>query len=74
MTGMSRRRFLKQAAVAGAALAAAPAFVSSKSTNEKLNVVVIGCGGRGAGNLKEVLGENVVALCDVNEQNLLAAA
>jgi predicted dehydrogenase len=71
---VSRRRFLQQAAVAGVALAGAPALVSSKSPNEKLNVVVIGCGGRGGGNLQEVLGENVVALCDVSEPNLLKAA
>src|SRR5437763_836319 len=69
---LTRRRFVQQAALAGAALAA-PAFVSARSPNEKLNVVLIGCGGRGASNLQEMLGENIVALCDVSEPNLLAA-
>jgi predicted dehydrogenase len=73
-SSLSRRRFLRQAAVAGAALIGAPAFVSCRSPNEKLNLAVIGCGGRGGANLKEMLGENVVALCDVSEPNLLAAA
>jgi predicted dehydrogenase len=48
--------------------------VRSKSPNEKLNIVVIGCGGRGAANLREMLGENIVALCDVDENNLGKAA
>ncbi len=71
---LTRRQFLRGTALAGAAVLGAPAFVSCRSPNEKLNVVVIGCGGRGGANLNEMLGENVVALCDVNENNLLAAA
>ncbi len=39
-----------------------------------MNIVVIGCGGRGAANLREMLGENIVALCNVSEPNLLQAA
>jgi len=39
-----------------------------------LNLGIIGCGGRGASNLAEVSSENIVALCDVNERNLEAAA
>jgi predicted dehydrogenase len=71
---VTRRRFLQQVALAGAAVAGAPAFVRSRSAAEKLNVAVIGCGGRGASNLEAVLGENIVALCDVSEPNLLLAA
>lgn len=57
------------------ATAAAPAVLGAANPNEKLNVAVIGCGGRGAGNLGEVAAtENIVALCDVNERNLDAAA
>jgi predicted dehydrogenase len=67
---LTRRRFVQ----AAAALAAAPAVVSCRAPSEKLNVVVIGCGGRGAENLRQVLGENVVALCDVSEPNLGQAA
>jgi predicted dehydrogenase len=70
---LSRRDFLRKAA-AGAVLAGAPAYVSCRSPSEKLHVAVIGCGGRGADNMAQVLGENVVALCDVSEPNLLRAA
>jgi predicted dehydrogenase len=69
----SRRQFLGQAAVAGATALAAPRLLSA-AAGDKLNIAVIGCGGRGAGNLQSVLGENIVALCDVNETNLLQAA
>ena len=42
---------------------------------QKLNIAIIGCGGRGAANLGEVAkSENIVALCDVNEPNARAAA
>lgn len=34
--------------------------------NEKLNIAVVGCGGRGYENLKGCAGENIVALCDVD--------
>src|SRR5262245_19057223 len=71
---LTRRRFLQATALAGAATLGAPAVVSCRSPSEKLNVVIIGCGGRGAGNMQEVSGENIVALCDVSEPNLHAAA
>jgi predicted dehydrogenase len=71
---LTRRRFLQATALAGLATLGAPTVVSCRSPSEKLNVVIIGCGGRGAGNMQEVSGENIVALCDVSEPNLLAAA
>ena len=43
------------------------------SPNDKLNIAVIGAGGRGAADIKEVKSQNIVALCDVNERNLDAA-
>jgi predicted dehydrogenase len=73
-SSLSRRRFLQRTALAGAALIGAPAFVSSRGSAEKLNLALIGCGGRGAANMKEMLGENIVALCDVSEGNLNEAA
>jgi predicted dehydrogenase len=73
-SSLNRRRFLQRAALTSAAVLGAPAFVSCRSPHAKLNLVVIGCGGRGASNMKEMLGENIVALCDVSEPNLLAAA
>src|SRR5438105_8071543 len=68
---LSRRHFL--AASAGA-LATAPACLHAKDANSRLNIAIIGAGGRGAGNLGAVSSENIVALCDVNQRNLDAAA
>ena len=62
----SRRTFLQTSAVAASTLAA-PGFLRARGANEKLNIAIIGSGGRGAANLKGVEGENIVALCDVNK-------
>jgi predicted dehydrogenase len=67
----SRRRFLQSTAAGALAF---PAIVRSQSPGGKLNIVIIGCGGRGGSNMSEMLGENIVALCDVNEKNLEVAA
>jgi predicted dehydrogenase len=64
-----RRRFI----LGIVASASAPAFLRARSPNEKLNLAVIGCGGRGAANLKSLGSENIVALCDVNSASLAAA-
>jgi hypothetical protein len=53
---------------------AAPAIVRGTNLNEKLNIAIIGSGGRGGANLSAVAAENIVALCDVNEANLERAA
>src|SRR5205085_3742168 len=42
--------------------------------NSKLNIGVVGSGGRGGADTKECDSQNIVALCDVNETNLEAAA
>ncbi len=73
---MKRRTFLKQSAVAGAGLVVLKSGIlkAGNSPNEKLNIAVIGCGGRGKANIRGVKDENIVALCDVNKKNLAAAA
>ena len=53
---------------------AAPAILRGKNLNEKLDIAVIGAGGRGGSNLSSVSSENIVALCDVNANNLEAAS
>lgn len=73
---INRRRFLLQTSAAASTLGF-PAIVSCQSPNQKINLAFIGSGGRGAANLKELTKDaasNVVALCDVNEQNLYRAA
>jgi predicted dehydrogenase len=72
---ISRRAFLQSSALAaGTAAAGFPFFARGASPNEKLNIAVIGAGGRGGGNLEAVSSENIVALCDVNAKALAAAA
>lgn len=71
---VDRRRFLRTTAVAGAATFAAPAFVRGRNLNDKLNIAVIGVGGRGGSNMAAVAGENIVALCDVHQPSLDKAA
>jgi len=63
-----RREFLQQAAAAGIGfwVASRPKRLRAKSPNEKLNIACVGVGGRGAGNVNAVKGENIVALCDVD--------
>jgi len=71
---LTRRRFLQTTAAGAAATFAAPAIVHGRNLNEKLNIAVIGAGGRGGSNLKSVSTEHIVALCDVSEPNLNRAA
>lgn len=67
---LNRRRFL----MAAGATAAAPTILRGKGLLDKLNIAVIGVGGRGASNLGSVASENIVALCDVNARAVDAAA
>ena len=73
---MTRRTFLKGAALGGASLLflhdSRMAF--GYEANEKLNIAIIGCGGRGGGNLGSVSGQNIVALCDTNNNTVAKAA
>ncbi|MBI5758752.1 MAG: Gfo/Idh/MocA family oxidoreductase [Planctomycetales bacterium] len=71
---LTRRQFLHASAAAGAATFAAPAILRGQNLNDKLNIAIIGSGGRGGANLSAVSAENIVALCDVNESNLERAA
>lgn len=72
MITSSRRQFLTTVLAASVA----PAFLRGQNPGSKLNVAIIGCGGRGGANMSEIAGagENIVALCDVNGRNLASAA
>ncbi len=61
----TRRKFLGVAAVSALSL---PAFSYRRvhGANEKLNLAIVGSGGRGAANMGGVSSENIVALCDVD--------
>src|SRR5258706_2040905 len=75
-TPITRRRFNQAALAAAGAIGAisAPAFLRGQNPNNKLNIAIIGAGGRGAADTAGVASENIVALCDVNANMLEAAA
>jgi predicted dehydrogenase len=73
----SRRGFLKATVGTSTSLGIGlPLLCNSRvwGANERLNVGVIGVGGRGAGDLAGVAGENIAALCDVDQNALSGAA
>jgi len=67
---ITRRTALRRSALAAAGVWASVRVLpaADRSPNEKLSIAIIGCGGRGAANLQGVSSENIVALCDVDEQ------
>lgn len=72
---LNRRRFLASSTLAaGAALTFGRRFARGQSPNAKLNLGVVGVAAQGGYNLSNVLSENIVALCDVDEQRLNGAA
>jgi predicted dehydrogenase len=71
---LTRRRWL-QAAAAGTGIVILSDSRSARSyhANEKLNLAIIGAGGRGSANLNDVASENIIVLCDVNAQKAAGA-
>lgn len=67
MNSISRRKFLRSASAIGAGVAFIPNFISCSSPSGKVNIAAIGAGGRGAHNIKQCADENIVALCDVDD-------
>ena len=68
---VKRRDFLKLTAAGGLlSVFPTPAFAQQQNANSKLNIACIGIGGMGNANLNEVRSENIVALCDVNVDQL----
>jgi predicted dehydrogenase len=67
----NRRQILRHLGAAGiASLGSDKISISARgaSANDRLNLAIVGCGGQGAENLDKVAGENIVALCDVDEK------
>jgi len=72
----SRRNFLQTAALAAGAVALGfPNLLRAGAASTKLNVAHIGFGGMGKNRLREMLNckANIVALCDVDENQFAAA-
>ena len=69
----TRRQFLRATTVSAAAFLTLPAAVrglrAGTSANDKLNLAGIGIGGQGGHDLGEMETENIVALCDVDQNH-----
>jgi predicted dehydrogenase len=66
---VTRRAFVRNVAWAGSGLIilSDPRSVRGVPANEKLNIAGIGVSGRGGDDIQGVAGENLVALCDVDD-------
>ncbi|MEE2825613.1 MAG: Gfo/Idh/MocA family oxidoreductase, partial [Planctomycetota bacterium] len=71
-TKFDRREFVGTS-MTGLSALACPAFISCRSPNAKLGVGLIGVGGRGRAHVQACAGEDIIALCDVNENSLKGA-
>ena len=69
---MNRRHFLKAMAYTGAAGLMLPktTLFGANAPGNKLNIALIGTWGRGEAHFNAISSENVVALCDVDENHL----
>ncbi|KKL84228.1 hypothetical protein LCGC14_1966820, partial [marine sediment metagenome] len=65
---MKRRSFVKNVGATSLALTVVPNFAVSglghTAPSDKLNIAGIGIGGKGKNNLRNMVGQNIVALCD----------
>ena len=78
---VTRRKLLKTAVAAGAGAIAMPLVLPSRlfgadAPSKRLNVAAVGTGGRCRALMTEILrqGENLVALCDVDQRQFASAA
>jgi predicted dehydrogenase len=72
---MKRRSFLGQSSLAGVGLTILPSGIlaGKNSPNGRLNIALIGAGGRAESHYGWLKDESVVALCDVNEAQFAKA-
>ena len=69
---MKRRQFLSTLATTGAGTMFLPhvTLFGANAPSNKLNIALIGTWGRGEAHFGAISTENVVALCDVDEEHL----
>jgi predicted dehydrogenase len=67
---MERRKFIKNLSSSGIALTVVPSIAVSglghTAPSDKLNIAGIGIGGKGKVNIRNMVNQNIVALCDVD--------
>lgn len=74
-SAFSRRHFIRQVTAGAAGTVAAPAILSTAAPNSKAAIACVGVGGKGWGDMLEVAaGNEIVAICDIDETRLAKAA
>ncbi|MCC6820397.1 MAG: Gfo/Idh/MocA family oxidoreductase [Verrucomicrobia subdivision 3 bacterium] len=72
---MKRRQFLQSLTATGAGLLLPrTSILGADAPSNKLNIALLGTWGRGEAHFSAISSENVVALCDVNEDHLASGA
>jgi predicted dehydrogenase len=73
---MKRRDFLRSTAAASAGVLILPRtrLFGADAPSNKLNIALLGTWGRGEAHFNAIASENVVALCDINEDHLAFGA
>jgi predicted dehydrogenase len=75
LSSVTRRQFIYYSALAASGMALT-SYAKSRprrvSPNEKLNIAGVGAGGKGSSDMRCCSSENIVALCDVNEDSAAA--
>jgi len=74
---LSRRRFLELSGAGASALALGPQVLSARSGRAKIRHAVVGCSGMGGADMGAIASHpdiQIVALCDVDLNNLQSAA
>ncbi|MGZ8899506.1 MAG: Gfo/Idh/MocA family protein [Limisphaerales bacterium] len=74
MSRITRRQFLQSTSVLATSSFFIPRLSGAESANEKLNIAIIGVANQGEYNLNNVASQNIVALCDVDENFMAKAA
>jgi predicted dehydrogenase len=74
--GVSRRKFVTTVATTGAGLTIVPRHVLGRgfqAPSDTVNIAIVGIGGMGAANARNLMSQNIVAACDVDYALLDAA-
>ena len=73
--GMTRRKFIGNVTMTAAAFSIVPRNVLGgkgyTAPSDKLNIGIIGAGGKGRSDMWSVSTENIVALCDVDDRKIV---
>jgi predicted dehydrogenase len=67
--GVSRRTFVRTAAATGAGLTIVPRHVLGRgfqAPSDTVNIATVGIGGMGGSNTRNLMSQNIVAVCDVD--------